>query len=235
MEYMGEFSILEWTGEFFIQIPTGLKETGLQADNMMEILRETITAKEIDQLNDMESLSSSFPLKKKTAKEVMTKIAKDAADEGMSFLVDTLIETTLDIDMGTDRKPSIFGELFKMAMDEEERSYIASIGKYEKDQLFFESVVPTSEKIQPFFKTEYEADFFVAHVALNTYETTHTFVLEDLEEAFIKEYDKIEEQDEMTFNYQGIHYKLEYLDAKTFSYNPFTMAIDLAEKKEEMC
>ncbi|MEG0731640.1 MAG: hypothetical protein RR470_04545, partial [Vagococcus sp.] len=119
MEYMGEFSILEWTGEFFIQIPTGLKETGLQADNVMEILRETITAKEINQLNDMESLSSSFPLKKKTAKEVMTKIAKDAADEGMSFLVDKLIETTLDIDMGTDRKPSIFGELFKMAMDEE--------------------------------------------------------------------------------------------------------------------
>lgn len=72
----------------------------------------------------------------------MGKIARDAADEGLNFLVNTLIETTLDIDMGTNKKPSIFGELFKIAMDEEERSYIAAIGKYEKNELFFESVIP---------------------------------------------------------------------------------------------
>ncbi|MGF2054932.1 hypothetical protein [Vagococcus fluvialis] len=41
--------------------------------------------------------------------------------------MDTLIETTLDIDMGTDRKRSLFSELLTMVMDEEERSYIASM------------------------------------------------------------------------------------------------------------
>ena len=41
--------------------------------------------------------------------------------------MDTLIEKTLDIDMGTDRKRSLFSELFTMVMDEEERSYIASM------------------------------------------------------------------------------------------------------------
>lgn len=239
MEYMGEFSILQWTGDFFIQIPTGLKETGLEADNIMAILRETITAKEIEQLDDMEALSSSFPLKKKTAKEVMTKIAKDAADQGMSFLVDALIETTFDIDMGTNRKPNLFGELFKLAMDEEERSYIASIGKYEKNQLFFESVVPTSATIQPYFKTEYEADFFVAHIALNSYETTHDFVIEDFEEVFLKSVAKIQESTAETsifdFNYQGIDYSLEVTDLEKLSYNPFIMTIDLSEKNKEIC
>ncbi|MFW3539314.1 hypothetical protein [Vagococcus fluvialis] len=41
--------------------------------------------------------------------------------------MDTLIEKTLDIDMGTDRKRSLFSELLTMVMDEEERSYIASM------------------------------------------------------------------------------------------------------------
>ncbi|MFW3578302.1 hypothetical protein ACODHD_05835 [Vagococcus fluvialis] len=104
IEYMGEFNLLQWTGEYFIQIPSGLKEKGLEANNLMAIIRDVFTSKEISQLDEMESVSASFPLKKKTAKEVIGKIAKDAADEGLSFLVDTLIETTLDIDMGTDKK-----------------------------------------------------------------------------------------------------------------------------------
>ena len=41
--------------------------------------------------------------------------------------MDTLIEKTLDIDMETDRKRSLFSELLTMVMDEEERSYIASM------------------------------------------------------------------------------------------------------------
>lgn len=226
MEYMGEFNLLQWTGEYFIQIPSGLKEKGLQADNLMAIIRDVLTTKEISQLGEMESISASFPLQKKTAKEVIGKIAKDAANEGLSFLVDTLIESTLDIDMGTDRKSSLFGELFTMVMDEEERSYIASIGKYEKDQLFFESIIPTSESIQKVFHTEYEADFFVAHIALNTYENNQEFLLENLEKAFDEETLE-KETNALEFTYNGVKYPLKRLESGKLSYNLFTMNLNL--------
>ena len=236
MEYMGELNILQWTGEYFIQIPTGFKEKGLEEDNIMAIVRDAITSKEIKDLKDMESISTSLPLKKKTAKEVIGKIAKDAADQGMSFLVDTLIETTLDIDMGTDNEKSIFGELFTMVMDEEERSYIASIGKYEKDQLFFESIIPTSETVQKFFKTEYEADFFTTHVALNTFEATGIFEIEEVAEAFFEQIvksDKMAEEVEFViFSYKGFDYELSRLSKQELSYNLFTMEIDLEGKSE---
>lgn len=234
MEYMGEFNLLQWTGDYFIQIPSGLKEKGLEAANIMEILRDVLTSKEIKQLDDMESLSASLPLKKKTAKEVVGKIAKEAADQGMAFLVDTLIEATLDIDMGTNVKDSLFSELFSLVMDEEERSYIASVGKYEQDQLFFESIVPTSDKIQPFFHTEYEADFFVAHVALNTYEKTNDFVLSELEDVFSKQL-----LDEKTLNgteadinfcYHGINYPIRKFDTDVLSYNMFAMDLDMSKQ-----
>lgn len=225
MEYMGEFNLLQWTGEYFIQIPSGLKEKGLEANNLMAIIRDVFTSKEISQLDDMESVSASFPLKKKTAKEVIGKIAKDAADEGLSFLVDTLIETTLDIDMGTDKKRSLFSELFTMVMDEEERSYIASIGKYEKDQLFFESIVPTSESIQKVFHTEYEADFFVAHIALNTYEANQEFSIEHLEKTF----EEAVLEGELEFTYNGVKYPLKRLETGKLSYNLFTMDLNLEE------
>ncbi|HCM88591.1 MULTISPECIES: hypothetical protein [Vagococcus] len=234
MEYMGELNILQWTGEYFIQIPTGFKEKGLEEDNIMAIVRDAVTSKEIKDLKDMESLSTSLPLKKKTAKEVIGKIAKDAADQGMSFLVDTLIETTLDIDMGTDNKNSIFSELFTMVMDQEERSYIASIGKYEKNQLFFESIIPTSETIQKFFKTEYEADFFTTHVALNTFECTGEFEIEELTESFFDQIiktDKIKaEVERLIFSYKGFDYVIQRMSARELSYNLFTMDIDLEKK-----
>lgn len=228
MEYMGEFNLLQWTGEYFIQIPSGLKEKGLEADNLMAIIRDVFTSKEISQLDEMESVSASFPLKKKTAKEVIGKIAKDAADEGLSFLVDTLIETTLDIDMGTDKKRSLFGELFTMVMDEEERSYIASIGKYEKDQLFFESIVPTSENIQSLFHTEYEADFFVAHIALNTFEASEEFSLEHLEKTFEEAMLEIGVEG-LEFTYNDVKYPLKRLETGKLSYNLFTMDLNLEE------
>ncbi|MBO0443336.1 hypothetical protein ACODG4_10300 [Vagococcus fluvialis] len=228
MEYMGEFNLLQWTGEYFIQIPSGLKEKGLEANNLMAIIRDVFTSKEISQLDDMELVSASFPLKKKTAKEVIGKIAKDAADEGLSFLVDTLIETTLDIDMGTDKKRSLFSELFTMVMDEEERSYIASIGKYEKDQLFFESIVPTSESIQSLFHTEYEADFFVAHIALNTFEASEEFSLENLEKTFEEAMLEIGVEG-LEFTYNDVKYPLKRLETGKLSYNLFTMDLNLEE------
>lgn len=234
MEYMGELNVLQWTGEYFIQIPTGFKEKGLEEDNIMAIVRDAVTSKEIKDLKDMESISTSLPLKKKTAKEVIGKIAKDAADQGMSFLVDTLIETTLDIDMGTDNKKSIFGELFTMVMDEEERSYIASIGKYETNQLVFESIIPTSETIQKFFKTEYEADFFTTHVALNTFETTGEFEIEELQAVFFEQIvtsnKMAEEVEKLIFTYKNFDYELKKLSKEALSYNLFTMAIDLEQK-----
>ncbi|OTP31213.1 hypothetical protein A5798_001235 [Enterococcus sp. 6C8_DIV0013] len=223
---MGEFNLLQWTGEYFIQIPSGLKEKGLEANNLMAIIRDVFTSKEISQLDEMESVSASFPLKKKTAKEVIGKIAKDAADEGLSFLVDTLIETTLD--MGTDKKRSLFSELFTMVMDEEERSYIASIGKYEKDQLFFESIVPTSESIQSLFHTEYEADFFVAHIALNTYEANQEFSLETLEKTFEEAMLEIGVEG-LEFTYNDVKYPLKRLETGKLSYNLFTMDLNLEE------
>lgn len=230
---MGELNVLQWTGEYFIQIPTGFKEKGLEEDNIMAIVRDAVTSKEIKDLKDMESISTSLPLKKKTAKEVIGKIAKDAADQGMSFLVDTLIETTLDIDMGTDNKKSIFGELFTMVMDEEERSYIASIGKYETNQLFFESIIPTSETIQKFFKTEYEADFFTTHVALNTFETTGEFEIEELQAVFFEQIvtsnKMAEEVEKLIFTYKNFDYELKKLSKEALSYNLFTMAIDLEQ------
>ncbi|MFW7392444.1 hypothetical protein ACODH7_01880, partial [Vagococcus fluvialis] len=222
------FNLLQWTGEYFIQIPSGLKEKGLEANNLMAIIRDVFTSKEISQLDDMESVSASFPLKKKTAKEVIGKIAKDAADEGVSFLVDTLIETTLDIDMGTDKKRSLFSELFTMVMDEEERSYIASIGKYEKDQLFFESIVPTSESIQSLFHTEYEADFFVAHIALNTFEASEEFSLENLEKTFEEAMLEIGVEG-LEFTYNDVKYPLKRLETGKLSYNLFTMDLNLEE------
>ena len=215
-------------GEYFIQIPSGLKEKGLEANNLMAIIRDVFTSKEISQLDDMESVSASFPLKKKTAKEVIGKIAKDAADERLSFLVDTLIETTLDIDMGTDKKRSLFSELFTMVMDEEERSYIASIGKYEKDQLFFESIVPTSESIQEVFHTEYEADFFVAHIALNTFEASEEFSLENLEKTFEEAMLEIGVEG-LEFTYNDVKYPLKRLETGKLSYNLFTMDLNLEE------
>lgn len=233
MEYMGEFNLLEWTGEYFIQIPSGFKEKGLKACNIMEILREVLTAKEIDQLDDMESLSASLPLKKKTAKEVMKRITKDAADQGMEFLVDALIESVFDIDMSSNIKDSIFSELFKLVMDEEERSYIASIGKYDKDQLFFESVVPTSQVIQLFFKTEYEADFFVAHIALNSFEVTGDFCLEHLEECFLAQVKSMQlQEEEAVFLYKKQSYPVCVLAEGILSYNMFMMTLDF-EKKDQ--
>ena len=229
MEYMGEFNLLEWTGDYFIQVPSGLKEKGLKAETIMEIVRETLTAKEIKQLGEMESLSASFPLKKKTAKEVIKGMAKEAADQGMSFLVDSLIEATFDINMSTDVKSGIFTEIVKMIMDEEERTYIASIGKYNKDQLFFESVIPTSELIQSFFKTEYEADFFVAHIAVNTFEMTGDFVIEDLETIF-EEATPFLKQEEVHFNYKAINYPLQVLSDGKLSYNMFTMTLELEKR-----
>ena len=229
MEYMGEFNILQWTGEYFIQIPSGFKETGLTKNNLMEIVKDTLTSKEIEQLKDMESLSTSFPLKKKTAKEVMKEIAEDAANQGMNFLVDTLIESVTGLDMGTDKKGSLFGELFTMVMDEEERSYIASVGIYEKSELFFESILPTSEVIRPYFKTEYEADYFVAHVVLNTFEKTKEFELDILEEDFESQIMKLEQTKEefIEFSFQNKMYQIKRLESKKLSYNPFKMSIEI--------
>lgn len=231
MEYMGELNFLEWTGDYFIQLPSGFKEKNLYKHNIMEIIRDTITSKEVKELEDMTSISTSFPLTKRTAKEVMAKIARDAADEGLNFLVNTLIETTLDIDMGTDKKPSIFGELFKIAMDEEERSYIAAIGKYEKNELFFESVIPTSEVIQAYFHTEYEADFFIAHVALDTYDKIQNFDIQHLEDAFktqlLNQKSVLEKDTTLTFSYHDKNYPLQCLATLKLSYNPFKTEIDL--------
>lgn len=231
MEYMGELNFLEWTGDYFIQLPSGFKEKNLYKHNIMEIIRDTITSKEVKELEDMTSISTSFPLTKRTAKEVMGKIARDAADEGLNFLVNTLIETTLDIDMGTNKKPSIFGELFKIAMDEEERSYIAAIGKYEKNELFFESVIPTSEVIQAYFHTEYEADFFIAHVALDTYDKTQNFDIQHLEDAFktqlLNQKSVFEKDTTLTFSYHDKNYPLQCLATLKLSYNPFKTEIDL--------
>lgn len=231
MEYMGEFNILQWTGEHFIQSPSGFKETGLFKDNVMEIIKDTLTSDEINKLKDMESLSTSFPLKKKKAKEVMMEIAEDAANQGMNFLVDSLLESVTGLDMGTDKKRSIFSELFTMVLDEEERSYIASIGIYENVELFFESVIPTSTTLQKFFKTEYEADYFVAHVALNTYEKTNEFELEPLVNSFFEDIIKSdlmkENVESITFTYIGTQYEIKKLNDNELSYNPFQMKINI--------
>lgn len=115
-----------------------------------------------------------------------------------------------------------------MVMDEEERSYIASIGKYEKDQLFFESIVPTSESIQSLFHTEYEADFFVAHIALNTFEASEEFSLENLEKTFEEAMLEIGVEG-LEFTYNDVKYPLKRLETGKLSYNLFTMDLNLEE------
>lgn len=230
MEYTGEYNILKRVGEDYIQIPTGLKEKGLHADNIMTLVREFFNAKELDELSNLESISASYPLKKKTTKEITKKIAEEAVDQGISFLVDTLIEVTLDIDMSTNPKDSLFSELVSHLLNEEERDYLVSIGKYQGKELFFESVLPISEEIRSSFHTKYEADFFVAHVSLNSYRETKDFFLKDLEKAFQKWQTDLflNQEKDYEFYYQGVVYPMKKNKNSQVSYNLFTMNLILA-------
>lgn len=230
MEYLGEFNLLEWREAegYFIQIPTGLKEKGTDGTTVLEIIERTLVAPEIKQLNDMESVSTCFPLKKKTAKEVMKGIIDDTIGQGIDFVADSLIEVVTGWEMGTDAKSSLFNDVVSLILDEEERQYIAAIGKYEKDQLFFESLLPTSTVVQSYFVTEYEADLFVAVVAIKTFQKTQDFQLEELEKQFLKQFDSQglnTKEEELSFIYKGKAFPLRRLNSQ-LSFNVFTMDLE---------
>ncbi|WP_420020061.1 hypothetical protein [Vagococcus fluvialis] len=91
--------------------------------------------------------------------------------------------------------------------------------------MFFESIVPTSEIIQEVFHTEYEADFFVAHIALNIYEASEEFSLKHLEKTF----EEAILEGELEFTYNDVKYPLKRLETGKLSYNLFTMDLNLEE------
>ncbi|MEQ7217357.1 hypothetical protein [Vagococcus fluvialis] len=78
------------------------------------------------------------------------------------------------------------------------------------------------------FHTEYEADFFVAHIALNTFEASEEFSLEHLEKTFEEAILEIGVE-ELEFTYNDVKYPLTRLETGKLSYNLFTMDLNLEE------